>query len=210
MSWKITPLYLYTLDKKSPPKEPAKVKFSHFWVTGWKFTNFLYHVWEITLLYVFSRKCLWFGQKEPIKVQNFRLSTTHVKLHHICTLIDSFCWKYIKSNLKKYIGVMPHDSEDWCKIWRKTICCLENDKNFVNFDLSTKKSQKLALSLWFLLCKVLKVWPKKYRGVVFHDTEDDAIFEEKLTRGLEKEMRNMANFHQSTWKSHNWDVDGVL
>ena len=58
--------------------------------------------------------------------------------------------------------------------------------------------------------KYLKFDLKRYRGVIFHDTEDDAIFEEKLTRGLEKEMRNMANFHQSTWKSHNWDVDGVL
>ena len=36
---------------------------------------------------------------------------------------------------------------------------------------------------------------KKYRGgVIFHDTEDDAKLEEKLTCGLEND-RNMANFH---------------
>ena len=35
---------------------------------------------------------------------------------------------------------------------------------------------------------------KKYRGVIFHDTEDDAKFEEKLTCGLEND-RNMAYFH---------------
>ena len=35
---------------------------------------------------------------------------------------------------------------------------------------------------------------KTYRGVIFHDTEGDAKFEEKLTRGLEND-RNMANFH---------------
>ena len=23
-------------------------------------------------------------------------------------------------------------------------------------------------------------------------------------------MRNLANFHQSTWKSQNWDFDGIL
>ena len=28
--------------------------------------------------------------------------------------------------------------------------------------------------------------------------ESDAKFEEKLTRGLENNMRNVANFHQST------------
>ena len=30
--------------------------------------------------------------------------------------------------------------------------------------------------------------------------ESDAKFEEKLTCGLENNMRNLANFHQSTWK----------
>ena len=35
---------------------------------------------------------------------------------------------------------------------------------------------------------------KKYRGVIFHDTESVAKFEEKLTFGLENE-RNMATFH---------------
>ena len=49
---------------------------------------------------------------------------------------------------------------------------------------------------------------KKYRGVIFHDTE--AKFEEKLTCGLENDMRNMVNFHQSNLKSQNWDNDGIL
>ena len=34
---------------------------------------------------------------------------------------------------------------------------------------------------------------KKYRGIIFHDTEGDAKFEEKLICGLEND-RNMANF----------------
>ena len=35
---------------------------------------------------------------------------------------------------------------------------------------------------------------KKYRGVIFHDTEGVVKFEEKLTCGLENDG-NMANFH---------------
>ena len=31
--------------------------------------------------------------------------------------------------------------------------------------------------------------------------KSDVKFEEKLTCGLENDMRYMANFHQSTWKS---------
>ena len=40
--------------------------------------------------------------------------------------------------------------------------------------------------------------------------ESDARFEEKLTYGLENDMRNLANFHQSTRESQNWDFDGIL
>ena len=38
----------------------------------------------------------------------------------------------------------------------------------------------------------------------------DAKFEGKLTCGLENDMRNMANVHQSNLKSQNWDIDGIL
>ena len=40
--------------------------------------------------------------------------------------------------------------------------------------------------------------------------ESDAKFEEKLTFCLENNMKNLANFHQSTCKSQNWEFDGVL
>ena len=38
----------------------------------------------------------------------------------------------------------------------------------------------------------------------------DAKFKEKLTCGLENDMRNLANFYQNTQKSQNWDFDGIL
>ena len=38
----------------------------------------------------------------------------------------------------------------------------------------------------------------------------DAKSEEKLTCGLENDMRNIVNFHQSNLKSQNWDDDGIL
>ena len=40
--------------------------------------------------------------------------------------------------------------------------------------------------------------------------KSDAKFEEKLTCGLKNDMRNLANFHQSTQKCQNSDFDGVL
>ena len=51
---------------------------------------------------------------------------------------------------------------------------------------------------------------KNYRGVMLDDTEEYAEFEEKLTCGLENDMRNLTNFYQSIQKSQNWDFDGIL
>ena len=45
---------------------------------------------------------------------------------------------------------------------------------------------------------------------MFHNIKSHAKFEEKLTFGLENDMKNLANFHQNTWKCQNWDSDGIL
>ena len=115
---------LYTLDKKSP----SKINFRTFECLGENSPNFSCHIWnhhsslswEVTLRYFFSWNFKWFGQKESIKELNFRFLTAHVKLHQICTLMCSFCWKYIKFQLKMYRGVLPHGTEEWCKIWKET------------------------------------------------------------------------------------------
>ena len=44
----------------------------------------------------------------------------------------------------------------------------------------------------------------------FMTLNSDAKFQEKLTGGLENDIRNLANLHQSTRMSQNWDSDGVL
>ena len=40
--------------------------------------------------------------------------------------------------------------------------------------------------------------------------ESDAIFEEKLTCCKENDIRNLANFHQSTRMCQNWNFDRIL
>ena len=56
---------------------------------------------------------------------------------------------------------------------------------------------------------------KKYnvlsaKELSFMTLNSDAEFEEKLLCGSKKDMRTVANFHQSTRKSQNWDSDGIL
>ena len=40
--------------------------------------------------------------------------------------------------------------------------------------------------------------------------ESDAKFEEKITFGLENNIKNLANFHQSNCKSQNGDLNGII
>ena len=96
-------------------------------------------------------------------MQNFRLSTALIKFHQICTLIDSFYWKYIKFQLKKYRGVMSHDTGEWCKIWRKNDFLFQK-LNYVSWILiRALRSLKHLHFDWSFLCQVYNVWPKKVR-----------------------------------------------
>ena len=70
--------------------------------------------------------------------------------------------------------------------------------------------EKICVLIGSLRPKYIMFELQKYRGVIFHDTEQYANFEEKLTCGLENDMRNLANFHQSAWKCQNWHFDGIL
>ena len=110
-------------------------------------------------MYFSSWNFIKFLQKEPTKVKNFRLSTAQVKFLQACTLIGSFCRKYIKFQLKKYRGVMSHDTEEWCKIWRKTDSVFQ--KWLWRILIGALKILKNLHFDWCLLCKVYNVWPKK-------------------------------------------------
>ena len=128
--------------------------------------------WEISLLYFFSWNFIWFLQKEPTTVQNFRLSTAQVKFHQICTLIGSFCWKYIKFQLKKYRGVVSHDTEDWCKIWRKTDLLFQKWQEFGEFWSEHSKVSNIYTLIGPFHEKYIILDLKKYRGVIFYDTRE--------------------------------------
>ena len=94
-------------------------------------------------------------------MQNFRLLTTHVKCHQICTLISSFWWKYIKISPEKvqrtYVSwhwrVTQNLKKNWfvvsimTSIWWILMRAPESLKH-LHFD-------------WFLLCKVYHVSLKK-------------------------------------------------
>ena len=95
------------------------------------------------------------------------------------------------------------------KFEEKLIFCFENDKNLVNFDLSTKNSKKFSLWLVPFVQSMQRLTWKSTEELQFMTLKSHAKFEEKLTCGLENDM-NLANFHQNTWKYQNWYFHGIL
>ena len=126
----------------------------------------------------------------------------HSKVSKICTLMGSFWRKYIMFELKKSKQVMFHDTEEWCKIWRKTGLWFRKwHGEFSNFLPEHSKVSKLGL--WWdpyihsRKCISLKVTEE----LCVMTLKNDAKFEEKLTCRSKIDMRNLLNFDQSTRKS---------
>ena len=166
-------------------------------------------LWEISLLYFFSWNFIWFLQKEPTTVQNFRLLTAQVKFHQICTLIGYFCWKYIKFQLKK--------------VWRKYVSwyqrVVQNLKKNLFFVSKMTRIWWISIqTLKSLICTLIGPFCAKYTTFDLKNTEElyfvtlknHAKFEEKLICGLDIDMRNLANFHQNSWECQNCFFHGIL
>ena len=94
----------------------------------------------------------------------FQIFDCSGEIQQIFTLIDCFCWKYIKFQLKKYRGVivswywrvMPNLKKNqflvskMTRIWRILIQALKSLRN-LHFH-------------WTLSCKVINVWPEKVQS----------------------------------------------
>ena len=73
------------------------------------------------------------------------------------------------------------------KFEEKPICCLQNDKNLVNFDPSTQISKTCTVICPFCAKEELCLMTMK----------SHAKFEGKLACGLENDMKHLGNFHQN-------------
>ena len=92
-----------------------------------------------------------FGELIELLFQNWQKTfdkflPAYLKVSKIFTLMDSFWANYVLFELKKYGGVIFHDIEEWCKIWRKTNLFLGKwHEKFCKFSLEHSKVSKLEL-----------------------------------------------------------------
>ena len=97
----------------------------------------------------------------------------HLKVSKIFTLMGSFWTKYILFGLKKYRGVIFHDTEEWYKIWKGINLSFQNwHEEFDKFWPEHSKVSKIFTLMGSFWTKYILFELKKYRGVIFHETEE--------------------------------------
>ena len=145
------------------------------WCKIWRKTDLLFQKWQE------------FGEIWP----------EHSQVSKTCTFICSYCAKYLMFDLKKYRGVIFHDTEGWYKIWRKT----NWHEKYGKFSPGHWKVSKWGF-WWDPLIQCRKSMSlKSTEELCFMTMKNDAKFEEELTCHFKTDMRNLMNFDPSTWKS---------
>ena len=85
------------------------------------------------------------------------------------------------------------------KFAEESTCCFKNGiRNLTNLDLSTQKSQRFSLQWTPFEQSIYCLSYKSTEELSFMTLKRYVNSEEKLTCGLKKDLRNLANFHQST------------
>ena len=97
------------------------------------------------------------------------------------------------------------------KFGEESTCRFKIDiRNLTNFTWALKSLKDFHFNGLFLR-KVYTVWAKKStEELSFMTWKSDAEFEQKLTCCLQNDIRNLANFHQSTWKCRKFMRSYVL
>ena len=127
----------------------------------------------------------------------------HSQVSKTCTFICSYCAKYLMFDLKKYRGVIFHDTEGWCKIWRKTDLWFGKwHEEYGKFSPEQLKVSKLGFWWDPLIQSRKNMSLKSTEKLCVMKMKNDAKFEKELTCHFKIGMRNLMNFDPNTWKSH--------
>ena len=92
-----------------------------------------------------------------------------------------------KYELKIHRGVICHDNEELHKIWRGTDLSFQSwHEEFDEFWPEHLKVSKIFILMGSFWAKYILFELKKYRGVIFHETEEGC----KIWRGIDSSFKN--------------------
>ena len=111
----------------------------------------------------------------------------YLKVSKIFILMGSFWAKYTLFELKKYRGVIFHETEEGCKICRGIDLLFQTwHKEFDKFWPEHSKVSKNSTLIGSFWAKFILFELKKYRGVIFDETEEGY----KIWRGMDLSFQN--------------------
>ena len=121
----------------------------------------------------------------------------HSKVLKICTLIGSYCVKYLIFDLKKYRGVIFHDNEDWRQIIRKNdLWFWKWHEDFVKFSPEHSKVSKLKL-WWDPFVQSRKCMSLKFTGVL-------CVMKMKMIQKLNRNWLIILKLTWGIWQILTW------
>ena len=97
------------------------------------------------------------------------------------------------------------------KIEEELTCCFEIDRGTSRIWIQPLESLKNVFFNWLLVTKVYIVWATNVeRSYLSWHWRVMQILKKIWLMVWKKDTRNLAHFHQSTWKCQIWDFDGIL
>ena len=124
-----------------------------------------------------------------------------------CALESLKNLQYIMFALKKYRGVIFHDTGEWYKLWRKADLWFGKwHEEFGKFSLEHWKVSKLTL-WWIPFFQSRKCMSLKFtEELSVMKMKNKSKFEEVLPCQFKIDMRNLANLYLSTEKSQKFEL----
>ena len=130
-----------------------------------------YLSWHWRVMQNWKKTDLWFGKWQKYG----KFSPEHLK-------VSKFNQRRKSMSLKIYREAKCHDNEEWCKTWRGVDLSFQNwHEEFDGFWLEQLKVSKILTLMHSFYAKYIFFELKKYRGVIFHDTEEGY----RIWRGIE-------------------------
>ena len=116
--------------------------------------------------------------------------------------MGSFWAKYILSQLKRYRRVIFHETEEGHKTCRGIDSSFQNWlKEFDKIWPEHSKVSKIFILMSSFWAKYIFFELKKYRGIVFHETEEGY----KIWRGIDLSFQNW----QQIWQILTWALESL-
>ena len=122
----------------------------------------------------------------------------HLKISRIFILMCSFWAKYILFELKKYRGVILHETEEGYKVWRGIDMFQNWYKEFDKLWPEHSEVSKIFTLMGSFWAKNILLELKKYRGVIFHETGEGY----KIWRGIDLSFQNWHKQFDKFWPEH--------